>query len=186
MLLEGKWNLILISYFLDVFILNMQKRTTIGKLHALNGRSQAIHKLEAYHHTHQPSISPPLIHPNLCHTPAPNAHPTLSVYNQSCRAKQSESTGKTAGAGARPPFSAVGGPAQAPKAQITSHIMRGLAQQALPLFLSLSLTHTYRQTCCSIIAEVLFCSVLLSSYYTDICQHSCFTCHRMAEGTEGN
>lgn len=85
-----------------------------------------------------------------------------------------------------PPFSAVGGPARAPKAQITSHIMRGLAQQALPLFLSLSLTHTDRQTHCSIIAEVLICSVLLSSYYTDICQHSCFTYHCMAKGTKGN
>lgn len=72
------------------------------------------------------------------------------------------------GASARPPFSAVGGPALAPKAQITSHIMRGLAQQALPLFLSLSHTHTDRQTLCGIIAEVLFCSVLLSGYYTQL------------------
>ena len=78
--------------------------------------------------------------PKLHHSPAPNVLPTLSVYNQSCLAKQSESTGKTVGAGARPPFSAVGGPGRAPKAQITSHIMRDLAQQALPLFLSLSLT----------------------------------------------
>lgn len=46
------------------------------------------------------------------------------------------------------PFSAVGGPARAPKAQITWHIMRGLAQQAPLLFLSLSLTrtHTDRRT----------------------------------------
>lgn len=41
------------------------------------------------------------------------------------------------------PFSAVGGPARAPKAQITCHIMRGLAQQAPLLFLSLSLTRTH-------------------------------------------
>lgn len=120
--------------------------------------------------TPAPKYHPPPVHPKLCHTPAPNAQPTLRVYNQSCRAKQSESTGKTAGASARPPFSAVGGPARAPKAQITCHIMRGLAQQALLLFLSLSLTHTHtdRRTRCGIIAEVLLCSVLFSSPVTTL------------------
>lgn len=73
------------------------------------------------------------------------SHPTHSFHNQSCRAKQSESTGKTMGAGARPtgPFRAAEGPVWTPNAQITSHIMRGLAQQALPPFLSFH-THTHR------------------------------------------
>lgn len=114
--------------------------------------------------TPAPKYHPPPVHPKLRHTPAPNAQPTLRVYNQSCRAKQSESTGKTAGASARPPFSAVGGPARAPKAQITCHIMRGLAQQALLLFLSLSLTHTRTQTDGPAAALLLkSCSVLFCS-----------------------
>lgn len=57
---------------------------------------------------HQPTT------PQHTHTHG-HAHPALSVSNQSCRAKQSESAGKTAGAGARPPFSAIGGPARASK-----------------------------------------------------------------------
>lgn len=56
-----------------------------------------------------PTPSPPT---QLCHTPGPEANPAFSVYNQSCRAKQSESAGRTAGAGARPPFSGTGGPAR--------------------------------------------------------------------------
>lgn len=68
--------------------------------------------------------------------------PTPPGYNQSCRGKQSESTGKTVGANVWPPFSAVRGPDRAPKAQITPHIMRGLGQQAVPLCLTIGHTET--------------------------------------------
>lgn len=114
------------------------------------------------------------------------SHPTHSFHNQSCRAKQSESTGKTMGAGARPtgPFRAAEGPVWTPNAQITSHIMRGLAQQALPPFLSLLspslslFSHTHTQIHVTLLLKS--CSVL-SGYYTDYCQHSCFTCQCLAQ-----
>lgn len=102
----------------------------------------------------------------------PKRHPTLAIYNQSCRAKQSESTGKAAGAVARPPFSAVGGPSRAPKAQITAYIMRGLAQQAQPLFPS----HTH-----TVALLLRSCSVLVTPHK---CQHSCFTCHCTSMGID--
>lgn len=122
----------------------------------------------------QPKPSTPQVHLNLCclHPPqlhhAPNNQPTLLVYNQSCWAKQSESTGKSEGAGAQPPliallppmpppFSTVRGPVCAPKAQITSHIMRGLAQQAVPLCL-LSLSGWP-----AVVLLLKSCSVLLCS-----------------------
>lgn len=82
-----------------------------------------------------------------------------------------------------PPFSAVTGPSRGPKAQITPHIMRDLAQQALPLFLSLSLccshietqTEPLRYYCWS---PALFRSLVVS----DNCQHSCFTCPCTVKG----
>lgn len=141
-----------------------KKICNLCKLHTLSHQALQVSQSRKLAPTPAPKYHPPPVHPKLRHTPAPNAQPTLRVYNQSCRAKQSESTGKTAGASARPPFSAVGGPARAPKAQITCHIMRGLAQQALLLFLSLSLTHTRTQTDGPAAALLLkSCSVLFCS-----------------------
>lgn len=77
-----------------------------------------------------------------CHTPAPQAQPALSVYNQSCRAKQSESAGKDSGGRCTTPFSASGGPARAWKSlDYSPHNERPGSAGSASLFPA-SLSHT--------------------------------------------
>lgn len=117
-----------------------------------------------------------------------NAHPTLLVYNQSCRAKQSESSGKTAGGRAPDPHSAQSEGRPVPrKLRLHPHIMRGLAQQAVPLCPTPTPLrpshhhhHLYHTGTPSVALLLKSCSVPRSGYYTDNCQDSCFTWHWVA------
>lgn len=97
--IEG--NVISISYLHGFFIAHADQITNC-KLHGLNYPAQqnqprqptnwklTIKPIPALNFT---SPDPPKLH----HSLAPNVLPSLSVYNQSCLAKQSESTGKSVG-----------------------------------------------------------------------------------------
>lgn len=85
--------------------------------------------------------------PGLRHTPAPNAQPTLWVYNQSCRAKQSESTGKTAGASCSSPIQRSRRTGPGPESSdYMPHNERPGSAGSAALSLALSHTHAHRQT----------------------------------------
>lgn len=172
-----------------------KKQNPVGELHTLLNRqpSRASRSINWSAHRGSP---PPAVNISSASGPGAPPHPgpqtpkrhsgfIIRVAELSRVKAQERQRGPVAPA----PFSAVGGPARAPKAQITWHIMRGLAQQAPLLFLSLSLTrtHTDRRTrrmrhycwslapLCSAPLRSALC-VLFAGLPPDIRQRSCFTC----------